>query len=89
LKVVSRTTVSCYKDKSVDVRDVGTRLGVRTVLEGSVRRAGDRIRVAVQLIDVATGCQRWSRPFESCRTDAAALQEDIAHAVADTLRTSP
>ena len=87
LGVVARTSVFYFKNKGADVREVGAKLGVDTVLEGSVRRADGRVRVVAQLVDVASGRQLWSEPLESRRTDVFALQEDIAHAVAGTLRT--
>lgn len=87
LGVVARTSVFYFKDKHVDIREVGAKLGVDSVLEGSVRKIGGRIRVVAQLIDARSGLHIWSEPFESGRTDVFALQEDIAHAVAVTLRS--
>jgi TolB-like protein/Flp pilus assembly protein TadD len=88
LGVVARTSVFTFKNEHADIREIAARLGVDTVLEGSVRRAEGRIRVVVQLVDAASGRQLWSEPFESRRTDVFALQEDIAHAVAGTLRAT-
>jgi TolB-like protein/Tfp pilus assembly protein PilF len=87
LGVVARTSVFYFKGRAQDVREIGASLGVGAVVEGSVRRAEGRVRVVVQLVDVATGHHLWSQAFDSRRTDVFALQEDIAHAVAGTLRT--
>lgn len=89
LSVVARTSAFYFKDKHADVREVGARLGVDTVIEGSVRHAEGRIRVVVQLVDADSGLHLWSQPFESRRTDILGLQEDLAHAVAGMLRASP
>jgi TolB-like protein/Tfp pilus assembly protein PilF len=88
LRVVARTSAFYFKDKNVDIRDVGATLGVDTVLEGSVRNVGGRIRVVAQLIDAQTGLHLWSEPFENGRTDLLGLQRDLAHAVAGTLRAT-
>ena len=76
LRVAARTSAFEFKGKNLDVRKIGQSLGVRHVLEGSVRRAGDSVRVTVQLIDTATGYHAWAGNFdrawndvlESCRT---------------------
>ncbi len=70
----------------LDARTVGARLGVDAVLEGAVRKAGDRLRVTVQLIDVAAGFQRWSHRFDGTVADVFAIQDDIAAGVATRLR---
>ena len=88
LRVAARTSSFYFKDKRIDIREVGTALGVETVLEGSVRAADGRIRAVAQLIDARTGLHLWSEPFESGRTDVLALQRDLAHAVAGTLRAT-
>jgi len=64
LRVVSRTASFQFRGAGGDVREIGQRLGAGTLLEGSVRKAGDRIRVTVQLIEVATGFHRWSQRFD-------------------------
>ena len=69
-----------------DVRDIGRQLGVATLLEGSVRKEGDRIRVVVQLIDVANGYHRWSERFDRKLDDVFAIQDEIAQKVGATLR---
>jgi len=70
----------------MDVREAGQRLGVGAVLEGSVRKAGDQLRITVQLIDVASGYHTWSQCFERNVGDVFAIQDEIAETVATTLR---
>ena len=60
LTVIARNSSFTYKGRSVDVRTIGRDLGVRSVLEGSIRRAGNRVRITAQLIDAATGTQLWA-----------------------------
>jgi serine/threonine protein kinase len=86
LHVAARTSSFAFKDKAEDVRSIGERLGVRTVLEGSVRQAGGRLRVTAQLIDVSTGYQLWSERFDRTLDDVFAVQDEIARAIAGTLR---
>lgn len=88
LRVVAHTSVYQFKGRETDVREIAARLGVDTVLEGSLRRAGERVRVVVQLIDGHSGCHLWSERFDHERKDLFGVQEDIAHAIASTLRTS-
>jgi adenylate cyclase len=85
LRVAARTASFHFRG-GADVREVGARLGVGTLLEGSVRKAGDRLRVTVQLIETATGYHRWSRRFERQLDDVFAVQDEIAESVANTLR---
>jgi serine/threonine-protein kinase len=86
LRVVARTTVFQFKGRPADVREIGERLKVRTVLEGSVRRTADGVRVTAQLIDAADGCHVWSKTFDRSVADAVRAQEDVAREVADSLR---
>ena len=81
LHVVARTSVFCFKNVAKDIREIGAQLGVRTVLEGSVRKAGNQVRVTAQLIDVATGYHLLSRTFVREFKDVFALQEELAGAV--------
>ncbi len=81
LRVVARTSVFCFKNAVKDVREIGAQLNVRTVLEGSVRRSGNQLRVTAQLIDVATGYHLFSRTFPRELHDVFALQEELAGAV--------
>ena len=86
LKVVARTSAFAFKGMAADVREIGRQLGVRTVLEGSVQRSADRVRVTVQLIDVADGCHVWSGRFDRAGGDIFAIEDEIALAVASELR---
>src|SRR6266481_5126944 len=86
LRVASRTASFQFRDSGADVRAIGQRLGVGTLLEGSVRKAGDHLRVTVQLIEVATGFHRWSQRFDRELDDVFAIQDEIAESVATSLR---
>jgi serine/threonine-protein kinase len=86
LRVVSRTTAFEFKGKALDVRTIGERLKVGTVLEGGVRRSGDRLRVTAQLTNTADGYQIWSQRFDRELKDIFAIQDDIAATVVDTLK---
>ena len=85
LHVVARTSAFHFKGKTGDARAVGARLGVRTIIEGSVRRAGERLRVTARLIAVNDGCHVWSDRFDRKMTDLFDLQEEIARAIVDSL----
>jgi TolB-like protein/Tfp pilus assembly protein PilF len=85
LKVAARTSVFYFKGRNEDLRDVGRRLGVSHVIEGSVRRDGQRLRVVAQLIKVADGFHIWSRSYEHMIADTLAIQTGIADAVAEAL----
>jgi adenylate cyclase len=83
--VISRNTAFTYKGKRVDVRQVGRELGVRYVLEGSVRRTGDQVRVNVQLIDTETGAHLWADRFDTSLVDLDQAQDEIIGRLAHTL----
>ncbi len=85
LFVIARNSSFAYKGTSPDVRRVGRELGVRYVLEGSVRRAGGRVRIAAQLIDAITGGHVWAERFEDSDTDLFALQDRITEQVVGAL----
>ena len=87
MKVVARTSSFQFKDAARDIREVGRLLDVSKVLEGSVRKSGNRIRVTVQLINVADGCHLWSERYEGELTDIFAIHEEIAIAVQRALQT--
>ncbi len=92
LRVVSRTSAFAIREAGLDVRDKARRLGVQSVLEGSVRIAGDRIRVGVQLNNGADGFQLWSQRFDGSLGDIFAIEDQIARAVVGALqpaRTAP
>jgi TolB-like protein/Tfp pilus assembly protein PilF len=86
LAVTARTSSFAFKGRDADVRQIGRELGVRTVLEGSVRQAGTRIRITAQLIDVASGYHLWSERFDREMQDVFAVQDEIARAIAETLK---
>jgi adenylate cyclase len=85
LRVAARTSSFQFRGDH-DLREVGRKLGVGSLLEGSVRKAGNRLRVTVQLIDVATGYHQWSEKFERDAGDVFAMQDEIAEKVATLLR---
>ena len=86
LRVIGRNSSFHFKSKSDDSRAVGQALGVANLLEGSVRKAGDRVRISVELVDAANGSQRWSQTYDRELKDIFAVQEEIAKSVADQLR---
>jgi len=88
LKVIARTSAFAFKGKQDDIRRIASALGVENVLEGSVRRAGNRIRVTAQLITAADGTQLWSERYDRELADIFALQDDIAQAIATALRVT-
>jgi adenylate cyclase len=81
LFVIARNSSFTFKGKAVDIKEVGRRLGVRYVLEGSVRRASGKVRITGQLIDAVTGTHLWADRFERDLTDVFALQDDVTVAV--------
>ncbi|MGK2935774.1 MAG: protein kinase domain-containing protein [Gemmatimonadaceae bacterium] len=85
LQVAARSSSFSFKGKNEDVRSVGTKLGVSTVLGGSVRRAGNRLRVSAQLTNVSTGYNLWSDTYDREMTDVFGLQEDISRAIVQAL----
>ena len=86
LKVAARTSAFSYKHHSMNVQAIGQALGVSTVLEGSVRRSGDRIRVTAQLVDVADGFPIWSDSYSAQLTDLFTIQEEIAQSIVAALK---
>jgi adenylate cyclase len=80
--VIARNSTFAYKGKSVDLKEVGRELGVRYVLEGSMRRAGERVRISSQLINAATGTHLWAERYDRDLTDIFAVQDDITSRVA-------
>ncbi|MGZ5493254.1 MAG: tetratricopeptide repeat protein, partial [Thermoanaerobaculia bacterium] len=86
LHVVSRTSSFAFKGQNADIRTIGNKLGVASVVEGSVQRAGDRLRVTAQLISVDDGYHLWSERYDRNVDDVFAVQDEIAHAVASALR---
>ncbi|MCA1659736.1 MAG: hypothetical protein LC642_04235, partial [Verrucomicrobiaceae bacterium] len=88
LRVIGRNSSFRFKGKTDDSRVIGQALRVANVLEGSVRKAGDRVRISVQLVDTATDSQRWSQTYDRGLKDVFAVQEEIAKSVADQLRVT-
>ena len=85
LKVISRTSVMSYRGKTPNIREIAKALGVSTVLEGSVRREGKRVRVNVQLINATNDEHLWANNYDRDLTDVFALQTDLAHEIASAL----
>ena len=85
LDVIARNSTETYKGKSVDVRQVGKDLGVRYVLEGSIQRQPDRVRVTAQLVDAASGAHVWSERWDRPTGDVFAVQSELSEAVADKI----
>lgn len=85
LKVIARTSAFAFKGKNEDVRRIAQALGVTTILEGSVRKAGDRLRVTAQLITAEDGSHLWSERYDRDMTDVFAIQDEIALAIARAL----
>jgi len=86
LQVASRTSSFAFKGKVLDVREIGDKLGVGTVLEGSVRKAGNRIRVTAQLINVDNGYHLWSETYDRRLEDVFAIQDEISRAIVEALK---
>ncbi|MFC3079543.1 tetratricopeptide repeat protein [Phenylobacterium terrae] len=86
LKVAGRTSAFYFKGKNEDLREIGKKLGVAHVVEGSVRHDGDRLRVTAQLIKVSDGFHLWSETFDRDMSDAFVIQTEIAEAVAEALK---
>ena len=86
LRVAARTSSFQFKGRDPDVREVGSKLGVGSVLEGSVRRSGDQLRITAQLVSAADGYQLWSASYDRKLADVFAVQEDIARAIVSALQ---
>ncbi len=88
LRVASRNAVARYRGAPVDIAKVGAELGVKAVLEGSVRRAGERVRITAQLINAADGFHLWAERYDRTLQDVFAVQEEIASSIAAALRVA-
>jgi TolB-like protein/cytochrome c-type biogenesis protein CcmH/NrfG len=86
LKVAGRTSAFQFKNKGEDLRVIGEKLNVSTLLEGSIRKAGTRVRITTQLVNAADGFHLWSETFDRELDDIFAVQDDIARSVAEALR---
>jgi TolB-like protein/Tfp pilus assembly protein PilF len=85
IRIVGRTSSFQFKGRDLDLREIGSSLGVANILEGSVRRSGDRVRVNARLVRAANGSQLWSESYDRQLTDVFAMQEDIASEIARRL----
>ncbi|MXN66565.1 guanylyl cyclase [Stappia sp. GBMRC 2046] len=88
LLVIARNSSFAYKGKSVDIRDVGRELGVMSVLEGSIRRAGNRVRINAQLIDARSGGHLWADRFDRELTDIFEVQDEVTRKIVDALKVT-
>ncbi len=86
LKVVGRTSSFAFKGKNEDLRVIGRALGVTALLEGSVRKSGDEVRITTNLIDTSDGTQIWSETYNRTMTDIFAVQDDVAAAIIEALQ---
>jgi adenylate cyclase len=86
LLVIARNSSFAYKGKAVDIRVIARDLGVRTVLEGSIRRAGNRVRITAQLIDAETGGHLWADRFDRELSDIFAVQDEVTRRIVDALK---
>ncbi len=87
LRVISRTSAFAFQGMNIEITEIGRRLRVGTALEGSVRKAGDRVRVTAQLVDTGDGRQIWSRRFDRELADVFAIQDEIAATIVEELRS--
>ena len=83
LKVIARSSAFSFKGKNLDVREIGRSLGVRHVLEGSVRRVGSALRVTAQLVNTTDGSHEWSRKFDRTLSEVFAIQDELTEAIRD------
>jgi adenylate cyclase len=88
LTVIARNSTFVYKGRHVDIRKVGEELGVRSVLEGSIRRAGTRVRITAQLIDTPTGAHLWAERYDRDLTDVFAVQDDVTREIVGALKVT-
>jgi adenylate cyclase len=86
LTVIARNSSFTYKGRSVDIRTVGRELGVQSVLEGSIRRAGNRVRITAQLIDATNGGHLWADRYDRDLTDIFAVQDDVTQRIVEALK---
>ncbi|NWG14785.1 MAG: tetratricopeptide repeat protein [Acidobacteria bacterium] len=86
LRVAARTSAFAFRGKETDIGEIGARLKVATILEGSVRRAGNRVRITAQLVNAADGYHLWSQRFDREMSDVFAIQDEISQAIVEKLR---
>src|SRR5207247_391878 len=85
LDVIARNSTAAYKGKPIDLRQLGRELDVRYVVEGSIRRRADHIRVTAQLVDATTGVTLWTDRWDRPETDIFAVQSEVAEAIVATI----
>ncbi|MBN2246566.1 MAG: protein kinase [Candidatus Aminicenantes bacterium] len=88
IKVVARTSAFVFKDENIDVREIGRKLNVEKILEGSVRKSGNKLRITAQLINVADGFHLWSEKFDRDMEDIFAIQDEISLAIVNNLKVT-
>src|SRR3989440_11653928 len=88
LKVIGRSSSFRFKDRKEETKTIGEKLGVATLLEGTVRKQGERVRIVAELINAADGIELWTRTFDRELKDIFAVQQEIAAAVASSLKTT-
>ena len=88
LRVVARTSAFSFKGKDIDIREIGKKLDVGKLLEGSVRKAGNKLRITVQLVNVSDGYHLWSERYDRELDDVFAIQDEITLAIVDNLKVS-
>lgn len=88
LKVIARTSSFAFKGKEIDIRDIGKQLGVNSILEGSIKKSENRIRISTQLINLADGTHYWSKRFDRELKDIFDLEDEISLSIADEIRNN-
>jgi adenylate cyclase len=88
LTVIARNSSFTYKGRSVDVRTIGRELGVQSLLEGSIRRSGNRVRITAQLIDATSGAHLWADRYDRDLTDIFEVQDDVTRRIVDALKVT-
>src|SRR5206468_10735348 len=88
LKVIGRSSSFRFKDRKEETKTIGEKLGVSTLLEGTVRRQGDRVRIVAELVNAANGIELWTQTFDRELKDIFVVQQEIARAVAESLRVT-
>jgi serine/threonine-protein kinase len=88
LRVVARTSAFAFKGEKTDIREIGEKLNVQTVLEGSIRKAGNRLRITAQLINIEDGFHLWSERFDRDAGDVFAIQDEISLAIVESLKVT-
>jgi TolB-like protein/Flp pilus assembly protein TadD len=86
LRVTARTSAFAFKGKQIDIREIGTKLNVETILEGSVQKSGNRLRITAQLVNVTDGYQVWSERFDREMKDVFEIQDEITASIVDALK---